>query len=72
MTFYVISLLQGVKTGIERTGKEETRTGNSLLVLRQVIIHHDHNLLVGDAMLADNLVGVARVGLGDRQTEKWI
>lgn len=37
---------------------------NSLVVRGQVIVHHDHNLLIWDAVLVDNLVGMAHIGLG--------
>lgn len=38
---------------------------NSLLVGGQVIVHHDHDLLVRDAVLVDDLVGMAHIGLGN-------
>lgn len=31
--------------------------------MSQVIVHHNHNLLVGDAILVDNLLGMASIGL---------
>lgn len=43
---------------------------NSLLVRGQVIVHHDHNLLVWDAVLVDDLVGMAHIGLGDGWKER--
>lgn len=36
---------------------------NSLLIMRQVIVHHDHNLLIRDAVLVDDLVGMACICL---------
>lgn len=38
---------------------------NSLFILCQVIVHHNHNLLIWDAILVDNLVGMASIGLGE-------
>lgn len=48
----------------------EGKKQNSLLVHGQVIIHHDHNVLVWDAVPVDNLVGMAHVGLGHGWEEK--
>lgn len=43
---------------------------NSLLILGQVIVHHNHNLLIWDAILVDNLVGMACISLKDRESVK--
>lgn len=43
---------------------------NSLLVGGQVIVHHDHDLLVRDAVLVDDLVGMAHIGLGNGRKER--
>lgn len=44
---------------------------NSLLILCQVIVHHNHNLLIRDAILVDNLVGMACISLKDRKGIKF-
>ena len=36
---------------------------NSLLILCQVIVHHHHNLLIWDAILVDDLISMAGIGL---------
>lgn len=45
------------------------KTANSRLVLCQVIVHHDHNLLIRDAIPVDNLVGMAGVGLREENKD---
>ena len=39
-----------------------------LFVGGQVVKHHDHNLLVRNAVLMDDLVGMARIGLENTHT----
>lgn len=41
---------------------------DSLLAHCQVVVHHNHNLLVRDAILVDNLVGMARISLRAEST----
>lgn len=50
-------------TKISSTETEKKSQLNSLLILCQVIIHHNHNLLIWDAILVDDLVSMAGIGL---------
>lgn len=43
---------------------------NSLLIVGQVIVHHNHNLLIWDAVLVDDLIGVTRIGLREAESIK--
>ena len=36
-----------------------------LLIECNVIIHHDHNVVIGDIVLMEDLVGVAHISLVD-------
>lgn len=39
---------------------------NLHIILCQVIIHHNHNLLIWDPILVDNLVGVTYISLKEK------
>lgn len=48
--------------------KDATRESAAYLLFRvgDVIVHHHHDLLVGNPVAVDDLVGVARICLGDK------
>lgn len=43
---------------------------NSHIILCQVVIHHNHNLLIWDPILVDNLVGVTCISLKEKD-QNW-
>lgn len=43
--------------------RKKKKKVNSLLILCQVIVHHHHNLLIWDAILVDDLISMAGIGL---------
>lgn len=51
--------------------KQRNKSANSLFIFSQIIVHHDHNLLVGDAIPVDNLVGMASIGLSEQESKRF-
>lgn len=51
--------------------QQRNKSANSLFIFSQIIVHHDHNLLVGDAILVDNLVGMASIGLSEQESKRF-
>lgn len=43
---------------------------DSLFIVGNVVVHHDHNVVVRDTMFVQDLVGMADVGLGRQRGEK--
>lgn len=46
------------------------KNANSLFIVSQVIVHHNHYLLIWDAILTDNLVGMAGISLREKRSNK--
>lgn len=51
--------------------QQRNKSANSLFIFSQIIVHHDHNLLVGDAIPVDNLVGMASIGLSEQESKRF-
>lgn len=48
--------------------KHRDKYVNLQIIFCQVIVHHNYNLLIWDAILVDNLVCMANISLKDRET----
>ena len=46
------------------------RLEDSLFIVGNVVVHHDHDVVVRNTMLVQDLVGMADVGLGRQRGEK--
>lgn len=63
--FFYLFLLKKKKK--KKFQQQRNKRANSLFILSQVIVHHDHDLLIRDAIFVHNLVGMASVSLGEKE-----